>query len=192
MIKGLRDLEKSVEKFKRTASGSVAGSAERQLRRRVMPAMQRKIIDSDAVASTELFHSFTVETFGGGMAGDRFIHLRNYAPHAPYVEFGTGGFHRPNPYTRAFTAPPMSPHLVAEIRQWIYVKPTFVLRENMTPESTAQAIATAIAFGAPEIGRPPGTPAQPFFFNTWFEHELRVRKRLRRTFSRKVQREFGH
>lgn len=189
MIKGLKDLQKKVERFK-DVGGSVAHSAQFRLERRVVPAMQRKIIDQDAVASTELFRSFTVNKSPGDF-GDQFVRLSNFAPHAEYVEFGTGGFHRPNPYTHPFAAPPMSPHLVAEIRKWVVMKPTFVFRENMTVESTAQAIATVIAFGDMEAGRPPGTPAQPFFFNTWFEEEMNFRRVMRGSFSRKVKKEFG-
>jgi len=170
----------------------LAGVAGSRMTRTVVPKMQRKIINNDAVASTELFRSFVVRGPTAQDFGRWSVRLTNYAPHAPYVEFGTGGFEGPSypsHLTRNFAAPPMSPHLVQEIRAWIYMKPTFVVRENMTVGSTAQAIATAIAFGSDT--RPAGTPAQPFFFNAWFEEELMFIKSMRRTFKRKIGREMA-
>lgn len=180
-LKGLKDTDRHL-----------AGVAGARLSRTVVPKMQRKIINNDAVASTELFRSFRVTGPTRQDFGRLSVRLTNYAPHAPYVEFGTGGFEGPSypsHLTRNFAAPPLSPHLIAEIRAWIYIKPTFVIRENMTVESTAQAIAIAIAFGGDT--RPAGTPAQPFFFNAWFEEELKFRKSMRRTFKRKIKREMA-
>lgn len=192
MIKGLRELERSIESFK-DVGDRVAGVAAIRLRRQVVPKMQRRIINQDAVASTELFRSFRV-TKAPGDFGDEIVRLQNFAPHAPYVEFGTGGFKGPG-YTeenliRNFSSPPMSPGLVAGIRRWMYVKPGFT---DPRP-GLEHAIAAAIAFGGTDrFGRPrpPGTPAQPFFFNTWFEEELKFKRAMRGTFKRKVTTDFG-
>lgn len=188
MIKGLKELERDIEKFKERASRSMASSVERDLERKVEPEMKRKIVEHDAVASTELYRSFTIQTTRMEK-GDYAVHLTNYAPHSELVEFGTGGFHRPNRYTKRFAAPPLSPHLVAEIKKWAIIKPTFSPRGSY--DSAAQDIAHAIAFGSKKRNRPPGTPAQPFFFNTWFEKERRFKRSMDRSFKNQVKIRFG-
>lgn len=187
----MKELERDLNKFKDTAGRSMATSARVRLERRVLPEMKSKIVQKDAVASTELFRSFRIST--GVLGGDDYVvRLTNFAPHAPYVEFGTGGYSRAAGRIRYgidFDSPPYSPGLIHGIRTWMYAKPSFT---DARP-GLEFAIAGAIAFGGTDRfgrSRPPGTPASPFFFNTWFEQSHDFRRAMDNAFGRKVERTF--
>lgn len=151
--------------------------------RDVRKAAKRRIYRQDAVASTELFRSFalTATPHGGGT-----LHrLENTAPHAVFVEFGTGDQWQPNPYTDRYSAPPMSPHLVREIKTWIITKPTFTPYNGV--DAAAVAISLAISGNLPD--QPSGTPAQPYMRPAWFrEGSTRAKRRMRKSVKKAVRR----
>lgn len=152
MTKGFGSLRSKVERMKQGLEDDPKDEAE-DILEDTKRASKREVISNDAVASTELFRSFAVEETDGT------FRLFNFAPHAALVEFGTGAFFQPNPYTKGrFDAPDFSPHLVREIQAWIMMKPSFVLSGSIG--AAARNIALAIAEGTEN--RPPGTPAQPF------------------------------
>lgn len=192
-LQGAKGLQKKVESFKDIGK-KVGWAAESRLERKVVPKMRSKIVSNDSVASTELFRSFRV-TRARMDFGHQSVRLQNHAPHAAYVEFGTGGMYQGVSQTisvepKFFPAPPMSPGLVHGIKKWMYMKPSFA---GARP-GLEFAIAGAIAFGGTDrfgAPRPPGTPASPFFFNTWFEEEPGFKKSMQRAFKRNVKKEFG-
>lgn len=181
-LRGFKSLRRKVERTKRNLETRPDAEAQ-DILRDVRRAAKRQIYRHDAVASTELFRSFalTAEPHGNGTTH----RLANTAPHALYVEFGTGQQWQPNPYTDRFSAPPMSPHLVREIKTWIIQKPTFTPYNGV--DAAAVGIALAISGNLPD--HPSGTPAQPYMRPAWFrEGEKRATRRMKKAVKRSVRR----
>lgn len=182
MPKGFKSARRKIRRMKRGLETRPDAEAH-DILTDVEDAAKRKVYEHDAVASTELFRSFLVTE---EPHGDGTVHrLANVAPHAIFVEFGTGDKWQPNPYTRHFKAPPMSPHLVGEIKGWLIMKPT------LTPYGGIDAAAVAIALGISGNlpGKPSGTPAQPFMRPAWFKvGEFRAKRRMRRAVKTAIRR----
>lgn len=157
MVNGLRSLEKKLEGMKDDIEDEVDDAVERSLDATEREA-KRNLVEQDAVASTATYRGFQQRKTTVGANGRRGFRrtLTNVAPHAKFVERGTGdkGFYR---------APSMSTSLVNAIRVWINQKPSF-RRLGRPDDEAAFWIARSIAG---EGDGPSGTAPQPFMRPAW-------------------------
>lgn len=159
----ISSLKQKLRSNRRSLHRNTRNTARRSAKKTVF-LMKEEIVSNNAVATTELFHSFSTflkDNLRGGRHSFS-VSIQNRADHSEYVEFGTGAFHNGRADVPSFTSPSFSGHLVGQIQLWLLEKPA--LRSPVTAGS-AFAIAHAIANGSGS--HPPGTPAQPFFVNTW-------------------------
>ena len=165
-VKGFDSLQKRLEKLKGDLEDAGTEAADDALNATERNA-KRRIVDDDAVASTELYSSFvqsTVETPSGVRK-----RLGNEASHANVVEWGSGQQFGSTQYSRLpsngpYKAPSFSFDLINAIRQWIVEKPTF-RRQGRPPKEASVDIAAAIA--GLKTGYESGTPPQPFMRPAW-------------------------
>lgn len=180
-VQGLQSLKKDLRNFRRRLNNEPKDAAVDGLER-VERSAKGNLIQNDSVASTSLWRSFEIAE---SQQGDIWsAELINYAPHAKYVEFGTGDKFRPNPHTQPFPAPSMSPHLVSEIKKWMIVKPSFVPYNDINEA----AIRISMVISGNADGKRSGTPAQPFFLPAWRTHRREVRESIEASVSRAVRR----
>lgn len=172
---GAEGFEQAARKLERMGNDieDNASNAVRRKSNEIAAQMKENIINHDAVATTELFRGITVLTGEGASAGSIFhAVIESSAPHSGFVEFGTGAYHRPNSYTRRYTAPDLSGRLVAQLTEWATLKPSLHVAD---PASFAWAVAHKISGNTEEPG---GTKPQPFFVPAWEAHEDRVVRRV--------------
>jgi hypothetical protein len=124
--------------------------AEEQIPRRAgqvgVANIKRKLIQSDLVATTELWRSVSHEYRGGGT-----VWLKVDAPYAGFVEHGTGV-----KGDGKYPAPDFVP--MFEILEWMSAKPTFVGEVSI---GKAMIIANSL--------EEKGQREQPFFAPAWDE-----------------------
>jgi HK97 gp10 family phage protein len=168
----------------------VQDDLRRYLRRHVARAMRllqadaRTYIERDADWKGTLASSLSMDVERDG-AGARIVVSAGgqQAPHAPFVEFGTGSrteqtsgkapssgiIYEPASYPADFPykSPSMSPGMVANIISWVETKP-IAPGSDISDEELGFRIASAIANK--------GTYAHPFMRPAWFHNELRVRQ----------------
>lgn len=185
-VKGLDSLQKRLEKLKGGLDDAGTEAADDALDATERNA-KRRIIEQDAVQTTDLYRGFVQSTVKTPRATRK--RLRNTARHGNVVEWGSGqqfgssGFSQ-MPLNGPYKAPSFSTTLVNAIREWIVEKPTF-RRVNALPEDAAVGIARGIAGNVDN--RPSGTPPQPFMRPAWrhgkrvLDHQARknVREALR-------------
>lgn len=102
------------------------------------------------------------------------------APHAPFVEFGTGAYFR-NRWGVAiprFDAPTFSEKLVSEIETWVETKP--VIPKYYSREQLPKAIAMSIS----DLG----TSANPFLRTSWTTTKPEVKRQIRVGIKRQLRR----
>lgn len=173
--KDLRDLGRNLERYPNEAARDGLAEVERSAKGRIM--------QNDAVASTALWRSF-VQTETVVDVGVHRHRLANVAPHAKFVEFGTGDKFRPNPYTTPYRAPTMSPVLVREIKKWMVVKPSFTPYNDLNEA----AIRVSLVISGNVEGKPSGTPAQPFFLPAWRFNRRNIRREIKNGAKKAVRR----
>lgn len=170
MATGIQNMQQKIKRLGRRLEKEPRRSVERGAAAMVAD-MKAEIVENDAVASTELFRGIVINR-GDVLHGDgSSIRVVSTASHSGFVEFGTGAFHRPNPYTQRYEAPSFSGRLVSALIEWATIKPS-VQTEN--PGALGWAVARVISGEADDTDRPPGTKAQPFFFITWKKHKSRI------------------
>jgi len=181
-VSGGKSIRRSIRKLKRDLDREVNDAVERGLDGTERGA-KRRLVEKDAVATTEVFNSFVqniTHEVVDSTATQRHT-LKNVSPHASFLEFGTGtnfaegamwGFNVP---TNPYAAPSFSSRLIGAIATWIRVKPGFRGARNMRPdEEDAVWIAWSIAYPTrkdPETGTPP----QPFMRPAWFVGKNKTR-----------------
>lgn len=111
------------------------------------------------------------------------------APYVPFVEFGTGNRTErtwkgssnlaldPLAYPPGFpySAPDISPGMVANIIEWVETKPV-VPQDDISPRELGYRIAATIA--------EEGTYAHPFLRPAWFHNELQIKQAARNALSK--------
>lgn len=120
--------------------------------------MKRRVVQNDAVATTELYRGIgSIPTLNG-------VKIVSNAGHSGFVEFGTGPKHVLNPYTRRYSKPNFSDALVGALIEWASVKPSLI---TDNPVAVGHRAAMAISGRADDhVG---GTDPQPFFVPAWKE-----------------------
>lgn len=168
-LNGLRSLANQVESMKDDLDDKPQAAVRRNAARTVASAKER-VVQEDAVASTELFRGI-----GYKRRGSRTI-IESAAPHSGFVEFGTGQQHITNPWTRHYKAPDFSPQLVGVLTEWVVQKPS--LRGQIhDPVSFAEKVAWNISGNNPD--RPSGSEAQPFFRPAWNRNKALLLEEVR-------------
>ena len=173
-VKGLDSLQKRLEKLKGELEDAGTEAADDALNATERNA-KRRIVEEDAVTSTDLYRGFVQTTVE--MPNKVRKRLGNEEAHANVVEWGSGQQFGSTQYSRLpsngpYKAPSFSSTLVNAIREWIVEKPSFRPTAPY-PEDAAIGIAQGIA-GNVE-GRQSGTPPQPFMRPAW-RHGKRVLK----------------
>lgn len=148
-LQGSRSLRRRVASMQRDLDRKPDRTISREASRTVND-MKRRVVEQDAVASTELYRGI-----GYRSIGDTYV-IHSSAGHSGFVEFGTGV------YSSRYDAPDFSPQLVAALVDWSVIKPSLLVDD---PVSFGYAVARHVA-GVAE-GSVPGTEPQPFFFETW-------------------------
>lgn len=178
-VRGGKSIQRKLTKIKNNLRDNVADAAESSLDATERRA-KRKVVENDAVASTDLYrgfrqtHTYVVKTRG---PAERYT-LTNSEPHAKLVEWGTGGHFGTggswgfSPPPNRYESPSFSIQLIIAIKDWIMEKPGF--RKARPPRWAAVPIARSIARGSPSDPLP-GTSAQPFMRPAWFVEKPKLK-----------------
>lgn len=151
---------------------------------RVLEADARTYIKRDADWRGHLARSLSMDVQRGPDGAEIVVSVGGRkAPYAPFIEFGTGArterttnqapssgiVYEPDAYppTFPYSAPDLSPGMVANIIEWVETKP-ISSSEDITDEDLGYRIAATIANR--------GTYAHPFMRPAWFQNERLVRK----------------
>jgi len=147
-------------------------------------SMRMEIVANDAVDKGELLNSFKHSKTQ--LVGGTRHTLRNVAPHALYVEFGTGDMFGTSGYpvpvgVRRFGAPTLDTELVNEIENWMRFRPVMPMTGSI--KTSAFLIAERIAG---QTSKPSGTHPRPYVRPAWGRVKrtvlpLNLKRALRKT-----------
>lgn len=165
MSRDVSRLKTKIRRFEKDVDRKVNDAVEESLNA-TKREMEREIVSSGALWKGDLARSLDVES---SRAEGHYRLFTNplIAPHAAFVEFGTGIEGRiSDPFTDIqelrFEAPSFGPNLIENIQVWVDTKPV-IPRGDYSREELAFAIAWSIS----RIG----TEANPFFRPAWLKFE---------------------
>jgi hypothetical protein len=178
MTRGFTDVQRKLQKAQRQVPDAVEDSVSDDLDSIIRRA-KRYIIQDDAVATAELFHAFYKISY------ESKIEIGNDAPHAKYVEYGTGTYFGTTTWPvpsglSKYKAADFSSELIVEIMQWARIKPSLQIHSNL------RGFAVEVAKEIDEKG----TEAQPFFRPAVHKGLPTLHRNARSTFSTKLNRIF--
>ena len=187
-MKGSRRLVRKLEKMKRNLETRPDQAVQRELNV-IRNNQRRHIAANDTYASGALIRGLRIQQFT--VPNGTSHRLVSEAPHSGFVEFGTGERTRIGPehvywgVERHYNAPRLTRRLVMAIKAWMMMK-------GITPrtgslETSSYLIARQISRRQyPGRRRPPGTPAQPFFFEPLMVREHVLRQAVRNAVKRSI------
>lgn len=178
MTRGFTDVERKLKKAQRQVPDAVEDSVSDDLDSIIRRAKRYLMMD-DAVASGQLLQSFYKISYGSK------IEIGNDAPHAKYVEYGTGTYFGTSTWPvpsglSKYKAADFSSELIVEIMQWARVKPSLQIQADL------RAFAVEVAKEIDEKG----TEAQPFFRPAVNRGLPTLQRNARSTFRTKLNRIF--
>ena len=187
-MKGTRRLVGKLKRMKRNIEEKPSNAVDRELRT-IRNNQRRHISANDTFASGALIRGLRIDRVP--IAGGTTHRLRSTAPWSGFVEFGTGGRTRIGPehvywnVERHYNAPRLTRRLVTAIKAWMILK-------GITPrtgdlDTSSYLIARQISREQyPGRRQPPGTPAQPFFFEPLMVREHFLRRAVRNAVKKSI------
>lgn len=174
MAKSIRDLQAALEQMGEDIEDNVEQAVDKNLKAIERDA-KNTIARSDSMATHQLFNAFRRFEDKTGRK-NRYI-LSNGAPHAAFVEFGTGPQNVATRPEFKFKAPALTGGLVNAIKFWMRVKP---VQPRFSLERSAYLIAKSISNE--------GTPPVRYFASAWFQYERPLRLDARKAVKKAVRR----
>lgn len=136
MPKGFRNLKQKLAR----ASEDISRNTDRKTRtslREMRADARSNVAGNDAIYLGTVINSFRI------VGGQGHYRLTNYAPHAAFLEYGTGSKNIGTRMDERFNAPPLTGRLINEIKAWMILKP--VIPRTGSLNNSAYLIARSLS-----------------------------------------------
>ena len=188
-MRGAKRLIGKLQRMKKELDTRPQQAVEQELR--VVRNMQRQRISSGVAIGGANHRAYATGTLIRGLRvrqvpipGGSGVSLKSEAPHSGYVEYGTGMRSRIGPehaywgVGKDYNPPRLTNSLMSAINRWMIVKGITPLTDSVS--NSAWLIARQISRKQyPGRKKPPGTPAQPFFWQPLMVREHFIRRAVR-------------